>query len=913
MKQLAWILVTWSAISLGAETLPEIPFEEFRLDNGLRVIVHEDHKAPIVGVTVWYHVGSKNEVIGKTGFAHLFEHLMFNGSEHHNDEYFNPLQQVGATSINGTTDFDRTNYFQTVPSSALDLALWLESDRMGHLLGAIDQAKLDEQRGVVQNEKRQRENQPYGTVFERIMANMFPPEHPYSWMPIGSMEDLDNASLEDVKTWFESYYGPNNATLVISGDVDPAVVREKVAHYFGDIPPGPPITRQGRWIPRLAADRRIEMQDRVPQARLYKVWSAPEWGSRDGILLELLDGVLTGGKTSRLYRRLVYDDQVATDVSSFYLDNEIAGAIGIAVTALPGVELADIEGRLEEELERLIDVGPDEAELTRVKTETVAAFIRGVEQVGGFRGKANILAENAVFGGRPDFYEQTFATFTAADERAVRDATARWLGAPSLTVEVEPFPADLRAAPTGAERSSLPMPTEFPQASFPQLRRARLSNGMQLIVAERHAVPVIEFSLQLDAGFAADQLSGHTGTANLTMEMIDEGTTSRDALEISDTLARLGAELRTGSNLDRSFVSLSALREYLDPSLEMFADVILDPSFPPSELERLRSLQLSSIQQEQSDPQLIAMRVLPQLLYGDDHIYALPMTGSGTEASVSAITREDLIEFHQSWFAPANATMIVTGDTTLEEIQPKLEALFARWRGGDTPTKNIAVVAPPEGPRLFLVDRPGSQQSIVIAGQLIAGREADREIAVETMNDILGGNFTSRINMNLREDKGWSYGTRSMIVDTEGQRPLFVYAPVQADRTAAAMQEIAREIEQIVGPAPVTPEEVSRAKNRSILTLPGRWETTRAVLGDIAALVRFDLPDDYWNRYPDLVERLEVDEVAAEARAQLAPNRLTWVVVGDLRAIESEVRALGFGEIRIIDTEGRPADESAPL
>jgi zinc protease len=910
MKYLMLILWLWSSLSLGADSLPEIPYEEFYLDNGLRVVVHEDHKAPIAAVAVWYHVGSKNEMRGKTGFAHLFEHLMFNGSENHDDEYFSPLQQVGGTSINGTTDFDRTNYFQTVPSTALDLALWLESDRMGHLLGAIDQSKLDEQRGVVQNEKRQRENQPYGAVFEQIMTNMFPPEHPYSWMPIGSMEDLNQASLDDVRHWFEAYYGPNNATLVVTGDVDPADVRDKVQLYFGDIQPGPPIARQEQWIPNLAADKRLVLEDRVPQARIYKVWSAPEWGSEDGVLLELLDGVLTGGKTSRLYRRLVYDDQVATDVSSFYMDNEIAGIFGIAVTALPGEDLADIERRVDEEVSRLIEDGPTREELERIKTETLASFVRGVEQVGGFRGKASILAENAVFGGRPDFYVQEFAAFMAANRQAVQRATQRWLGTNTLTIEVRPFPTDLKASTVGADRSRLPMPANFPQASFPALQRASLSNGMQLIVAERHAVPVVQFSLQLDAGYAADQLT-RSGTANLTMEMLDEGTSSRNALEISDLLAGLGAELRTGSNLDRSFVSLSALKDYLDDSLQIYADVILNPSFPAQELERLRGLQLSSIQQEKSDPQLMAMRVLPQLLYGKDHIYALPMTGSGTEESVRAISRDDLLGYHQTWFQPTNATMIVVGDTTLAEIQPKLERLFARWESRATPSKEIAIVAPPDSPRLYLMNRPGSQQSIVIAGQLVPSRSAEREIAVDTMNDILGGNFTSRINMNLREDKAWSYGTRSMILDTMGQRPFFVYAPVQADKTAAAMQEIALELQKFVTTNPATADEVDTAKKRSILTLPGRWETTRAVLGDIAGLLRFGLPDDYWNRYPSLVERLQPGEVNAAATDLLSPDRLTWVVVGDLATIEPEVRALGFGAIEIIDTEGLALTESA--
>jgi zinc protease len=887
----------------------EIPFEEFRLDNGLRVIVHEDRKAPIVAVTLWYHVGSKNEVPGKTGFAHLFEHLMFNGSENHNDEYFLPFQEVGATSINGTTDFDRTNYFQTVPSSALDLALWMESDRMGHLLGAIDQEKLDEQRGVVQNEKRQGDNQPYGRVFEQIITNLFPPGHPYSWEVIGSMEDLNAATLEDVKTWFETYYGPNNATLVLAGDIDVATARQKVTHYFGDIPPGPPLTRRERWIPSEVPASRVVMQDRVPEARIYKVWLAPEWRSDETTLLELVDAVLTSGKTSRLYQRLVYEEQIATSAGGFALTGEIAGAYIVYATAGRDKDLAEVERVLDEELARFLADGPTREELERVKTEIKGSFIRGIEQVGGFRGKSNILAENAVFGGRPDFYEHSLALLEAATPQELLDTARRWLSTDALAVEVHPYPDSLAAGGAGADRTALPMPQSFPDAPFPTLSQAVLDNGMRLIVAERHAVPVVQFSLQMNAGFAADQFAS-PGVATMTMSMLDEGTSTMDALEISDALASLGAELSAGSNLDFSVVSLSALRENLDPSLAIYADVILSPSFAEQELERLKRLQLAEIQQEKNTPSSMALRVLPRLLYGEGHAYALPMTGSGNEASVAALRRQDLVDFHAAWFKPNNATMIVVGDTTLEEIQPKLEALFARWRPGDVPKKTLPEAPLPKRSRVLLIDRPGSEQSMIIAGHLVPPKNAADDIAIEAMNDILGGNFTSRINMNLREDKGWSYGVDTTIVDTRAQRPFLAIAPVQTDKTAAAMLEIKREMDAFLADRAATDQEVSSSRKRSTLTLPGRWETARAVARDIADLVRFDLPDDYWSRYAQMVAELDVEEVNGAARRVLAPDGLTWVVVGDLGIVEGAIRALGLGDVSIVDADGNPT--SAP-
>jgi zinc protease len=906
MKKL--LAVTCLVSGMAAPALaadPDIPFEEFYLDNGLRVIVHEDRKAPIVAITIWYHVGSKNETPGKTGFAHLFEHLMFNGSENHNDEYFRPLQEVGATSMNGTTDFDRTNYFQTVPSSAVDLALWLESDRMGHLLGAIDQDKLDEQRGVVQNEKRQGDNAPYGKAFETIITNLFPPGHPYSWEVIGSMEDLNAATLDDVKTWFETYYGPNNATLVLAGDIDVGTAKEKVQRYFGDIPPGPPLTKRQRWIPSSVPAARLTMQDRVPEARVYKVWLAPEWISDDSTYLQLADYVLTSGKTSRLYQRLVYEDQIATDVGAFVLSNEIAGAYVMYANAGEGEDLRAVERALDEELARFLRDGPTRAELERVKTEIRAGFIRGVEQVGGFRGKSNILAENAVYGGRPDFYKHSLALLSGATAEQVRTTASEWLEGTPLVLEVTPFPPALAASGGGADRSTLPVPQSFPEAPFPELRRATLANGMKLIVAERHAVPVVQFSLQLDAGYAADQLAA-PGVATLTMEMLDEGTATMDALEISDALAGLGANLNSGANLDFSVVGLSALTENLDASLAVYADVILNPAFAPEEIERLKRLQLAGIQQEKSSPTSLALRVLPRLLYGEGHAYALPMTGSGTEAAVAALDRDDLVAYHADWFKPNNATMIVVGDTTLAEIQPKLEALFARWRPGEVPRKALPDVAAQQQPLIYLIDRPGAEQSTIIAGQLISRKSQADDIAVEAMNDILGGAFTSRVNMNLREDKGWTYGADTTIVATQAQRPFLAIAPVQADQTAASMREIKREIEEFIAAHPVTEDEVASSKKRSTLTLPGRWETGRAVARDIADLVRFGLPDDYWDRYAELVSELQASNVDSAAKRLLMPERMLWVVVGDLRSIEAQVRALDFGEIKILDADGRP-------
>jgi len=907
MKQILCTLFCFSLLAarLSSAADLDIPFDDFRLNNGLHVIVHEDRKAPIVAVSVWYHVGSKNEPVGKTGFAHLFEHLMFNGTENYNDEYFKPLQEVGATSMNGTTDFDRTNYFQTVPATALDLALWLESDRMGHLLGALDQEKLDEQRGVVQNEKRQSENRPYGTAFRHIMENVFPAGHPYSWTPIGSMEDLDAATLEDVRGWFQTYYGPNNATLVLAGDIDLATARERVQKYFGDIPPGPPLSRIETWIPAYEHDRRMILEDRVPQARIYKAWAIPEWGTDESDWLSLADAVLTDGKTSRLYQRLVYEAQVATGVGSFPLIGEMAGVYAVFVTAQPGQDLVEVERLLDEEMNKFLDEGPTETELARVKTQARASFIRSTERVGGFRGKSGILAESAVFGGRADAFKDSLILLESTEPAHLRNAAKAWLSRGAFILEVQPYQGQLHASGPGADRSELPLPSSFPRGSFPELHRSQLENGLHLIVAERTGAPTVEFSLQVKAGYASDQ-STRPGTANLAMSMLDEGTDKMDALQISEAIARLGAQLRTGANLDYSFVSLSALKENMDESLEIYADVILKPAFPADELERLKSLSISAIKREKTSPMSTALRVFPKLLYGEGHPYSMPLTGSGTEESVAEISRKDLLDYHTDGFNPRNATMIVVGDITLNQIQSKLEKLFSGWDGKNILEEEPTEVALPNRPRVFLIDRPDSEQSTVIVGHLIPPKSNDKEIAVQTMNDILGGSFVSRINLNLREDKAWSYGARTMIVETMAQRPLIAYAPVQSDKTAESILELKRELSDLVQSRPASNEEIDTAKKRRTLSLPGRWETTRAILNDIAEIVRFGLPDDFWVHYADQVELLDRGRVNEAAQNTLAPENLTWVIVGDLAEIEMSVRELGLGPIAFLDADGNP-------
>lgn len=897
------------AAESGADVQVDIPYRKFVLTNGLTLIVHEDHKAPIVAVNLWYHVASKNEKPGKTGFAHLFEHLMFTGSEHFKGSgdqrgFFEAMERIGATDLNGTTSNDRTDFFENVPVNALDVALWLESDRMGHLLGSIDQARLDTQRGVVQNEKRQGENEPYGVTEELITKGTAPVGHPYSWTVIGSMEDLNAASLNDVKEWFTNYYGAANAVLVLAGDIDAETALKKAEQYFGEVPSGPPVARYQTWIPRISGTRREKVSDRVPQARLYKVWNIPPYGEADNVYLDMVGDVLVSSKSSRLYKRLVYDDQIATDVSASVDPNEISGQFKIIATARPGEDLTKVEKAIDQEVARFLSQGPTPGELRRVKAGKIAGFVRGIERIGGFGGKSDVLAMNETFRGSPEFFKVPLKYIREATAQDLLRAAKQWLTDEVYILEVHPFP-DYETATSTVDRSKLPTPGPDPEVKFPAIRRAKLSNGLKVVLAERHSLPLVNFSLQVDAGYAADQFA-IPGTAKLTMQMIDEGTARWTALQISDQLHLLGANLSAGSDLDVSRVNLSTLTSTLDSALDIYADLILNPAFPESDFHRLQKQLQAAIRREKSEPFGMALRVFPGLLYGSGHAYGNPLTGSGTEASIAKLTRADLQKFHQTWFKASNATLIIVGDTSLEKITPKLEKLFSGWKSGEVPAKNISTVQQQQKSSVYLIDRPGSLQSVILAGHVGFPKSNPDEIAMETMNVVLGGAFTSRVNMNLREDKHWAYGAGTIMLPARGQGPFVAYAPVQTDKTKESMVELNKELHGILGKRPITDDELTTAQKNETLALPGSWETIDAVGASIDEIVNFGLPDDYYKTYPEKVRALSVKDLEQAAQKEVHPDQLVWVVVGDRAKIEPGVRELGWGEIQLLDADGKP-------
>ena len=875
---------------------PDLPLDRTVLPNGLTLITLEDHREPIVAITIWYHVGAKDEKAGRAGFAHLFEHIMFEGSEHHRQNFVKAMENVGASGLNGVTNQDRTAYFETVPSSSLDYALWLESDRMGHLLGAIDQTALDVQRGVIENERRQEEDANYAISTRLIAENTYPPGHPYSRSAIGEKADLKAASLADVQEWFETYYGAANALIVLAGDITPSVAKEKVQKYFGGIAPGQPITHQVTWVAKMSGTHRQTVQDRVPQPRIYKVWNIPEFASADSSYLDLVSDCLARGKSSRLYQRIVSEGQLADDVRAYVRLKEVGSQFVIEATARPRTSLDMIERKLDEELARFLRDGPTTEELQRIKAQYSASYFRNSDPLGSLGGRSDRVAQAEVFGLGVGGYKLVLERVQNASLEDLKGAARRWLADGVYVLDVLPFAFPKSGGQTAVAE---PPPLQAPsRLRSPKLETTTLANGLKIIVAERHEVPLVNVWLTLDAGFAADPCD-LPGVASMTLAALDGGTLSRSGAQIAKEFDALGSELRADTNTDLSTIRLSTLKANLSASLDLFADVLLHPIFPREEFKLEQKRRLAAIQREENTPMFMALRALPRLLYQPDCGSGNPFTGIGTPASIERMTREDVALFHSSWFRPNNATLIVVGDITPAEIKAKVESAFAGWKTAPIAKKNSAIMQEPRKPIIYLIDKPGAQQSFIVAAGIGLRKADPREIAAEAVNDDLGGNLGSRLNLNLREEKHWSYGVRSRLWGTRNNQPFITYASVQSDKTGDAMNEIKREFAAIQSNHPVDDQELVQIKANQSMRLPASQETLDSLTQSIADLVQFNLPDNYFDLLYDQISALNTEKVREAATALIHPDKIVWVVVGDKAKLQINLREAGMSDVQV--------------
>jgi len=900
--------------------IPELKFERYTLENGLEVILSEDHRLPLVAVNLWYHVGAVNETSGRTGFAHLFEHMMFEGSKHvPGSSHAHFLEAAGVTDFNGTTSFDRTNYYETLPSNQLELALWLESDRMGYLPDKLDQANLSNQQDVVRNERRQSfENAPYGIAQEAVFHQLFPKDHPYYPMVIGSHADIQAAKLEDVRNFFKLYYAPNNASLAIVGDFDPAKVRPLIEKYFGPLQPGPEVPRVKVTTPPIASERRIVVQDNVQLPRVYLAWLTSPIFKPGDAEADIAASVLGGGKSSRLYKKLVYEKQLALDVEAYQQSLTLNSIFQIQATARPGVKPEALEKAINEELDAFRASGPTPEELQRARNGIETRAISGLEI---FNGVADLLNSYNHYLGTPDFLAGDLARYENATPETVQLFAKGQLN-PNQRVVVYAVPGKQDLGPevatpkagakdttkAGGEpvnadaswREKPPAPGPARALHLPVPEQFKLSNGLTVLYSERPGLPLVAASLVFRRGSGANPVD-HPGLASFTARMLQQGTATRSALQIADRAADLGATITTRASTDSSRVSTESLTRNFPDILELLVDVALHPTFPQAEIDRVRSERLAALVQEKDEPFAVATRVYSAVLYGPKYAYGYP--DIGTKDSLKAVTRGDLLHFWQQNYLPNEAALIVTGNIKLAELKPLLQKQFAEWKSGNAPAPAMGTPEPSDA-KLILVDRPAAPQSTLVFFSLGPARSTPDYPQLEVMNCDLGGLFSSRINMNLREQHGYTYGAGSFFNYHVAPGPFIVYSDVRTDATAPATTEVFNELRRMRDTL-MSQEELKLAKDSIAQSLPGRFEHGSEAAATFAELYVYELPLDYFSLLPARLNAVTAEQAQAAAQKYIQLDKITVLAVGDRAKIEADMKKLNLGKLEIRDREGK--------
>jgi zinc protease len=916
------LLAVAGAVQSSAQSkpveMPRIPIEKYTLPNGMEVILSPKRGLPMTAVNLWYHVGPANEAAGRTGFAHLFEHMMFQASKHvPEDQYIAMLQAAGASDVNGTTSFDRTNYYSTVPANQVELALWLESDRMGYLLDKLDAATLANQQDVVRNERRQSfEGPPYGMAEEAVYQTLFPKGHPYYGVIIGSHEDIQAAKLDDVRRFFREFYAPNNATLTIVGDFEPAQVKALITKYFGTLRRGPAVAPLKVDTPRISAERRKVVPARVQLPKVYMSWLTPALYKPGDAEADFTAQILGGGRSSRLYKKLVYEKQIAQDVSAVQSSLQLVSVFEIEATARPGHTAEELEKAIEEELAAMRARPPDASEMERARNSIETGIVGSLESIGGLADRLNAYNHHT---GNPDYLQKDVDRYRAVTAAAVqafaRDQlplTGRVVvhavpGTPEPLAQVATPPPPKAAegqAPEGinadeAWRAQPPKPAPARTLQLPTPATATLPNGLTLILNERRGLPIVAAQLVFKTGSDANPLD-KPGLANFTAAMLDEGTAARNALQIADELARLGGSLATNSSMDSTTVSVRSLSSTFPALLDLTADVVLRPSFPADEIERQRANRVAQLIQQRDNPTAVAATVTAAALYGPQHPYGY--SELGTEAAVKAMSREDMLAFWKQNYVPNNAALVVAGEITMKELRALAEKAFGQWQRG-TPAKPQLGAPAGTQAKIVIVDKPGPQTQLRVAS-IGAARSSPDFRPLQVTNLALGGLFSSRINMNLREKNGYSYGANSQFTFRRTPGPFQVSSAVRLDATADAAREIFNEVRGM-SERPVTADELRGAKDALVNSLPGAFETSASAVGNFANTFIYDLGIDYYANYAEEVQAVTREQALAVTKKYLVPDSLTVIAVGDRKAIEPTLQKLNLGPIEIRDAEGR--------
>ncbi|MGI2259146.1 M16 family metallopeptidase [Shewanella sp. GXUN23E] len=892
-----------------------IPYKKYQLANGLTVVLHEDKSDPLVHVDVTYHVGSAREVPGKSGFAHLFEHMMFQGSQNVADEeHFKIVTEAGG-SLNGTTNSDRTNYFETVPSNQLEKMLWLESDRMGYFLPALTAQKFEIQRETVKNERAQRvDNRPYGRMNERFSEAFYPKGHPYSWPVIGWPEDLERADVDDVRAFFSRWYGPNNATLTIGGNFDEAQTLAWVNKYFGDIPRGPEVKDMPRTPVTLDKTRYISMEDAVHLPLIRIGFPTVYARHQDEAALDLLSSILGGGQTSLMYKNLVKDGY-AVQAGVSHPCQELSCQMSIYALANPakGGSLADIEKRINESIAEFETRGVTDEDLQKAKVQFEADTIFGLQSV---RGKVSKLAYNQTFFDNPDIIAEDLKRYSSVTKADVMRVFNEYIkGKPAVVMSVVPkgqtqliahadnFTPQRQtpvvtddtvkvadAAVSSFDRSVRPSATDAPVMTVPALWRGELANGIEVMGTESDETPTVELLVYLNGGHALEPVS-KAGLASLTAAMMNESSAKRSSEELTQALEMLGSQVSFGASGNQSYIKLSALTDKLPQTMAILQEKLFEPGFTEADFERLKQQQLQGLQHQLNEPDYLARTAFAKLMYGADN--AKGVSAEGTLETVSGLTLDDVKAFYEEQYRAGNAQIVVVSNLKEEEILPQLAPL-AKWQGKATPEPASRPLPKLEGGTIYILDKPGAAQSVIMIGKRALPFDATGDyFKADLMNYPLGGAFNSRINLNLREDKGYTYGARTFFNGDKDSGTFVAYANVRSDVTDKSLVEFIRELEQYRTQG-ITGDELAFMRSSVSQSKALDYETPYQKAGFIRSIQHYQLSPDYTTEQAkiiDSISKAELDKLAAE---QLDINDMVMLVVGDKASIEPGLKALGY-------------------
>ena len=912
-----------AAASSGGLKIPVISYQTYTLPNGLKVITHEDHRLPLVAVDLWYHVGPLNEKPGRTGFAHLFEHMMFEGSKHVGEKaHIKFVQGAGATDVNGTTDFDRTNYFETLPSNQLELGLWLESDRMGFLMEGLDRTKLANQRDVVRNERRQGEGRPYDLADEEVYHQLFPKGHPYYGDVIGSHADVEAARIADVRDFHQQFYTPNNASIAIAGDFDAVKLKAMLTKYFGPIPRGPAVEPVKAVTPPITEQKRVTVTDTVRLPQIIISWLTPASFTSGAEDADIAMFALGEGKASRLDQALVYKNQLAQSVFCGVREMKLTGVAQCTITAKPGVKVEDLEATVWSEVAKLQAEGPTAGEVEAAKALELTRKIAGLQRLGGFGGIADALNEYNQYTGDPGYLPKDIAATQAVTIASAKAAAVKYFTKNSAVIvtcipgkkvlnDVPRSPEDTDAdvkivnpyTPAFEEaqnwRKTVPTAGPTPVFHLPVPRTFELANGMKVYYVHDASLPILSASVAVRAGSENNPVD-KGGVATLTAQAMGEATTTRDLTKLAEDQERIGVRIGVNAQMDSAAAGLTVLTNHLNDGMDLLADVVQHPAFNEADVDRLRKQRLVGFAQEGDSVQALAGRVGPLLVFGDHPYGASP---TGTAASVQKLTRDDLAAFYKDHYGPADSALVLVGDVTEAEAHTIAEHSFGGWTGTASAQVSIPPIPQMQPTHVVIVDKPGAPQSALTMFGIGVPEGSEDLPTLRVMNYTLGGSFASRINMNLREEHGYTYGANSGFRSYREGGSFVASSLVRTDVTGPAAKEMMHEIKNFPS-SPPTDAELKMAKDASIQSIPGQFETGAATAGALHTIFIDNRPLDYFSTLPAKYEAVTSADVARVANQYVHPDNMVILVVGDRSKIEPQLKEEKLGPIEIRDGQG---------